>query len=374
MTDLRIPCCIDPVPPPLILPFGVQELAADAKFFWPVGSVIRVAFLDGDGAAQDAWFGCAKEWSTYANIDFALVSAAGAYDILVTFGGPWGVYWSMLGTGSRGMPHGSPSMTLGQLDRNLAIPGDAGIREFRRVALHEIGHALGCIHEHQSPGAAIPWNFATLYDWYARNVGWGRATVDAQVVQHYVGTQTQFSAWDGRSIMEYPIDKDLVLDPAFAAPWNYDLDDTDKAYISRWYPGRWTPPVVQPPPVVVQPPPPPRPVTPPVQPPPGISTTLVPDGPELPGAITPGHRVRFNLLVPMAGMFAIGTDSSIATEVRVGRLLPRPTLLKKDAGSGDDMNGRVLIRLRPGSYIVDVAHQRPVGAGLFALYCRTIGG
>lgn len=377
MTDRPIQCCIDPIPPPLVIPAGVQELAADAKFFWPVGSVLKVAFLDGDDAAHKAWFDCAAEWSTYANIDFAYADADGQYDGLVTFNAPYGVYWSVLGTTSRSYPHGSPTMTLGQLDRNLAIPGDAGLREFRRVCLHEIGHWLALIHEHQSPSADIPWNYANLYPWYANNVGWSKSVVDAQVVQHYTSPQTQFSAWDGHSIMEYPIDPSLVLDPAYAAPWNYDLDDTDKLYISKWYPGRWTPPAPKlPDPVVVQPPtpqPPSRPVEPP-KPPPGTPTQLVPDGPALPGTIPAGQRIRFNLTIAAPGRYAIGTDGPTATDVRLGKLLPRLHKVAEDAGSGQGMNGRIVLALRPGAYVVDVAHQRPDGSGPFALYCRKVKG
>ena len=36
--------------------------------------------------------------------------------------------------------------------------------EYRRVVLHEFGHALGLAHEHQSPGVAIPWNEQKVYD------------------------------------------------------------------------------------------------------------------------------------------------------------------------------------------------------------------
>ena len=30
--------------------------------------------------------------------------------------------------------------------------------ELRSVVLHEFGHALGAVHEHESPYASIPWN------------------------------------------------------------------------------------------------------------------------------------------------------------------------------------------------------------------------
>ncbi len=37
--------------------------------------------------------------------------------------------------------------------------------EYRRVVLHEFGHALGGIHEHQSPASGvIPWDKPKVYE------------------------------------------------------------------------------------------------------------------------------------------------------------------------------------------------------------------
>ena len=38
--------------------------------------------------------------------------------------------------------------------------------EYSRVVIHEFGHALGCIHEHQSPAADIPWDKEAVYRYY----------------------------------------------------------------------------------------------------------------------------------------------------------------------------------------------------------------
>ena len=35
---------------------------------------------------------------------------------------------------------------------------DSDDDELRRVVLHEFGHALGLIHEHQNPEGGIEWN------------------------------------------------------------------------------------------------------------------------------------------------------------------------------------------------------------------------
>jgi hypothetical protein len=46
--------------------------------------------------------------------------------------------------------------------------------EYRRVVLHEFGHARGLTHEHQSPAMNIPWNRPTVLDDYRRTYGWSQ--------------------------------------------------------------------------------------------------------------------------------------------------------------------------------------------------------
>ena len=43
-------------------------------------------------------------------------------------------------------------MNLGWIDQNKKPSA------IRQVILHEFGHALGAVHEHESPYSTIPWN------------------------------------------------------------------------------------------------------------------------------------------------------------------------------------------------------------------------
>ncbi len=64
--------------------------------------------------------------------------------------------WSYLGTVCRQIRVDQPTMNYGWLTP------DSTDDELRRVVLHEFGHALGLIHEHQSPNRPISWSRAAV--------------------------------------------------------------------------------------------------------------------------------------------------------------------------------------------------------------------
>lgn len=122
-------------------------------------------------------------------------------------------------------------MNFGWFDDNT--PDD----EFSRTIIHEFGHALGCVHEHQSPAAAIPWNRDAVYYYYLVNDGWNRAEVDAQIFAEWAAADTQFTPFDPASIMEYPVPPELTTN-GFSIGWNRVLSEGDKAFIREMYPRR----------------------------------------------------------------------------------------------------------------------------------------
>ena len=65
--------------------------------------------------------------------------------------------WSTVGRDALLVPAGSPTINFGWFadvvtDKLVSRVTD---QEIRRTVLHEFGHALGFIHEHQSPAAGI---------------------------------------------------------------------------------------------------------------------------------------------------------------------------------------------------------------------------
>ena len=220
--------CVDVYSNPRSGPKPVEKNAVLNSSLWDNGSTITVKFLNGGTAKVRAKImQYANVWSTYANIRFQFVTSGNA-DVRIQCDAS-GLSNSIIGTDARQVPQSNYTMRFGWFtDATL----DA---EFSRTVVHEFGHVLGCIHEHQSPSINIPWNKDYVYAEYAQQ-GWDRAMVDQNIFQHYSSVITQFTAYDKLSIMQYPITAQEVTDPSYVVGWNDVLSEADKAFISRMYP------------------------------------------------------------------------------------------------------------------------------------------
>lgn len=203
------------------------ELAVESRFLWKPGSTINVGFLSGEPWLHEKVEYYAHRWEQYANIRFNFTQSQNA-QIRIAFRKSDGS-WSYLGTHALAYTDPTiPTMNYGWFD------ADTDEDEYSRVVLHEFGHALGCIHEHQNPENGIPWNIDKAYAFYRRQ-GWTTRDVDIQVFRKYSKTITQFSTFDPNSIMMYPIPSDITIG-GFSVGWNRELSSTDKEFIGRLYP------------------------------------------------------------------------------------------------------------------------------------------
>ena len=101
--------------------------------------------------------------------------------------------------------------------------------------LHEFGHALGLIHEHQNPGGRIPWNRDVVYDALSGPPNnWSKETIDRNMFQPWDEKETNFTSIDPESIMMYPIPA-AWTDGAFTVDLNDTLSETDKQFIASIY-------------------------------------------------------------------------------------------------------------------------------------------
>ena len=193
---------------------------ADAK--WPKGSQIKISFLDGDSGLQARVKAEAGKWisRTGADLTFTWLNDPGAGDIRISFTRKCS--WSLLGRYAKlKTDKTEPTMNFGWLTPN-STP-----LEIQEVVLHEFGHALGFIHEHQNPDGGLRWNRdAVIKSLTGPPNEWTEKQIETNVLGHY----------DPRALIGTPFDPDSIMLYPFPAEWtengvsthnNSDLSTTD---------------------------------------------------------------------------------------------------------------------------------------------------
>lgn len=197
---------------------------------WQSGATIRVAFLEGDPGLQKKVRSVAQQWTApgFANLTLDFVPDPEAAQIRIAFQQGNGS-WSYIGTDCMQIQSPDPTMNYGWL-----TPASSDI-EIQEVVLHEFGHALGLIHEHQSPKKPIKWNrSAVIKDLSGPPNYWDEATIENNIFKKYDLTEVTATPVDEQSIMMYPIPAAWTLDD-FSAGFNTDLSARDKQLIRDYY-------------------------------------------------------------------------------------------------------------------------------------------
>ena len=212
---------------------GTSRAALALKNKWPRRSTINVAFLEPADVAtvENPIRIVVRTWTApdTAKLRLVFVKDPAKADLRISFSHPGS--WSTIGTSCHAVVKDKPTMNFGWLNK------DTNPQELRRVVLHEFGHALGLIHEHQSPATPIPWNKPkVIADLKSGPNNWDDATIQHNMFDAYAKEETNYSKLDTKSIMMYPIPASWVTDTKFVAGLNDDLSPTDRTFIHAQYP------------------------------------------------------------------------------------------------------------------------------------------
>ncbi|MBC7745158.1 MAG: peptidase [Flavobacterium sp.] len=292
------------------------RLAFVTKKKWVNGTLLRVKFVGGTADQHDIVKKYAIEWSTYGNIKFDFGNSLDS-EIRIAFENDGA--WSYIGTDCLSIPRNTHTMNFGWLDQG--------------VVLHEFGHALGMIHEHQNPLGGIQWNKPEVYEDLGGSPNfWDKATIDNNMFKTYDKNQINGTNLDQKSIMLYSIPGSWTTD-GFSSQENKELSVSDKAFmgdVSNY-------PFTEKPIIAIALP---------------LSASHITQA----DISKSGEEDLFTFTVTNQGKYVIKTKGQ--TDVIMNLYGPdsQTNLLDQDNDSGYRLNAKIVLELLPGKYFVQIRH------------------
>lgn len=202
-------------------PGQFRDSGAGNSKLWLKGSTLAVRFLDGTSAQHDAFRSAMGIWLDYANLKVSYGDPAAR--IRVSFSQPGS--WSYVGTDALGRAPSEPTINLGYASAGGTPPPNY---------IHEIGHALGLVHENSNPNANLDYNKAKIYAVLGGPPNnWDKTTIDFQFFRKspYPGSRP----FDRSSIMNVDLPGEFFTNGiGTAVPMS--LSSGDKSYIASLYP------------------------------------------------------------------------------------------------------------------------------------------
>ena len=218
------------------------KAAFQTKKIWPRDSKIRIAFTEsGDnlsvtGVSEKNIDPLQNEVNNMSvqkaikkivqeriiplvNLDIAFIDNPADANVRISFDKVGA--WSLLGTDHLSEKT-NPTMNFEWVD----VP----------TVIHEMGHMLGMIHEHQNPkGQNIDWNDKKVFEWAKETQGWDEKTTRENMIDKYDSNSINGSSFDPQSIMLYFFPADFTNN-GIGTEENVRLSGLDVDWIHQMYP------------------------------------------------------------------------------------------------------------------------------------------
>lgn len=188
---------------------------------WRVGEVIDIAFMEGTKSQKEFVKKYASEWEQYANVKFNWDVSSRNSDVRITFRKNLGS-WSYVGTDALFIPKSQATMNFGWLDES--------------TVLHEFGHMLSLLHEHQNPKGGLQWNRdQVIKDLSGPPNNWDLNTIEHNVLNSIPDNSVNGTTFDPHSIMLYFF-PDHWVKSGKGTKQNSSISQLDRDHIAKLYP------------------------------------------------------------------------------------------------------------------------------------------
>ena len=236
----------------------IVRAAFQKSLIWPNGSTIKIAFArkpintpDDDKTYNPQYTKekadwvekvVTKYWAPFINLKFLWGVPIEDSDVRISFIPELGAF-SLVGTEALKITNKDTiTMNLGWLDKNYwNTDNKKDLIGTGVVVVHEFGHLLGLIHEHQRPDIPFKWNKQAVYNSLAGYPNyWTNEQVNNNIFDQPEMTTLNASKFDKYSVMEYIFPNEFFISPPNLIPTKY-LSNLDIVWVNKTYPGKLLP-------------------------------------------------------------------------------------------------------------------------------------